>query len=132
SGAAAAELAAAMKAGTFSAANAVTTIEAEARLAHTSIDAALVALDTAAGGNTVVETEMAARLSGGAAATDLAAVIAAGTMTAASAITTIEALAQKSHNSIDAALVSLDHAAGGNAAVEAEMATRVSSGAAAT
>ena len=62
----------------------------------------------------------------------LTAAIKAGTITAAQAFATIEAEATQVHASADAALLSLDKALGGNAVVEAEMATRLANGTAVT
>jgi hypothetical protein len=131
-GAAAADLAAAVKAGTLTAAQAITTAETSAQLVGASADAVLLAMDKALGGNAAIDTEIQARLSSGAAVAGVAAALKAGKLTAAQAIATLEGEAAQVRNSSDAALLALDKALGGNAAVQAEIAARIASGAMAT
>ncbi|TGE01069.1 hypothetical protein [Methylobacterium nonmethylotrophicum] len=101
--------------------SAIQALEAGWAAQKRSVDAGLVALEQASGGSKAVEAEIAARLSSGAAATDLAALVRGGSLTAQAAIQASTAEAAAAAGGRIGALAQLDGKLGGSAAVEAEI-----------
>jgi hypothetical protein len=123
------DLAAHIKSGNALVADAMTILETRAGAVHVSVDQQLMALDQALGGDKAVHAEMSTRLSNGAAATDIAALVKSGALTADAGITALEAEATRVGTTPLAALGLLYIKLDGDAAVTAELLKQVKGGA---